>query len=140
MAPVTPPEIFPNEIWEEIFSHLRDADSQTLKDCRETCRYFTTWVNTKTAFWNRMSLKRAVEENSVDTCRQILLYAKDKNPRGYAGVTPLDLAAKKGHLEICRLIMDNVHDKNPLDNRGNTPQDRARRGRHHEVARLFENL
>ena len=76
MAPVTPPEIFPCEIWEVIFSHLRDADCQTLRDCRGTCRYFAIWVNTRTTFWNRISLWRAVEEvttwNSTETSLQLI--------------------------------------------------------------------
>jgi len=103
----------PSEIWEGIFTWLRDADTKTLLACRETCSDFTYWVDKKTTMWRRMSLLKAVEDNNVDICQRIIEVVQDKNPAGEYGQTPLHEAAKRGHFDIFRLIMENVQDKNP---------------------------
>ena len=38
---------------------------------------------------------------------------EDKNPRSNAGVTPLHIAAQRGHFKVCKLIVDDIVDKNP---------------------------
>ena len=50
---------------------------------------------------------------------------KDKNPANEYGVTPLHIAAGKGHLRICKLIINNVENLNPYDDDGWTPLDAA---------------
>ena len=55
-------------------------------------------------------------------------------------LTPLLLAADRGHTDICQLIIDNVSDpctdKNPCNKDGNTPLDFAVLNGHTEVCQL----
>jgi len=131
----------PSEIWEGIFTWLRDADTKTLLACRETCSDFAYWVDKKTTFWRRMSLLKAVEDNNVDICQRIIEEVEDKNPAGEYGQTPLHEAAKRGHFDIFRLIMENVQDKNPGSFDGgstcSTPLHWAAQEGHFEICRLI---
>ena len=52
----------PSEVWEHIFSFLRDADSKTLLACRATCVDFQYWVDQKTSLWSRV---RLTQERSI---------------------------------------------------------------------------
>ena len=70
----------PVEIWESVFSCMRDMDSHTLAKCRETCRDFKFWVDKRTSFWSRVSLMSAVEDNNLSLCRLIMENTEDKNP------------------------------------------------------------
>merc|ERR1712168_219625 len=115
-----PQYVFPNEIWELIFSCLGDASTQTLLACRESCRDFQYWTDTFTQLWSRMSLVRAVQDNNVSLCRKIIQCGHNSNPADELH-TPLHQAAEWGHLEICRLIIDSVEEKNPANGRGSTP-------------------
>ena len=49
----------------------------------------------------------------------------DKNPKDFAGTTPLHVAAENGDLKLCELIVENVTDKSPLNNKQETPKDLA---------------
>ena len=80
MEPQKPQHVFPNEIWELIFSCLGDASTQTLLACRETCRDFQYWTDTFTQLWSRMSLVRAVQDNNISLCRKIILCGHNSNP------------------------------------------------------------
>merc|ERR1719295_2243921 len=108
-----------------------------------------------------MSLARAVEDDNLEICRQIVENADDKNPARLkyhtvkahdsnsltfvdTGIpcptdthTPLHDAAKNGQLEICRLIIENIEEKNPHDACGNTPLLCAVMEGHLEVCRLI---
>ena len=44
----------------------------------------------------------------------------DENPRRKEGLTPLHLAAGKGHFQVCTFIMENLENKNTANKRGNT--------------------
>ena len=58
----------------------------------------------------------AAENGFVNICHLIVLYAYDKNPGDMMGLTPLHVAASKGHLSICQLIILNIgEDKNPRE-------------------------
>merc|ERR1712029_941249 len=141
MAPLTPQEKCPNEIWDKIFSYLKDADTRSLLTIRATCSDFEYWVDEKTGLWDRVSLFSAVKENNIEKCRKIVENAQDKNPADNSGWTPLHEAAIYGHLEMCRLILDNVQDKNPARNDGNTPLHFAASFGHTEICRLIlENV
>ena len=117
MEPSTPLQKFPAEIWENIFSCLGDADTQTLIACREACKDFANWVDKKTSFWSRMSMVmfRALNNSHVDRrnnefnlymCRRILQHVPgnptnhDSKSRRHNGQTLLDLAASLGHADI----------------------------------------
>ena len=50
-----------------------------------------------------------------------LLTRQERVFTDYIGITPLHLAAKKGHSEICKFIIERVEDKNPADIVGDTP-------------------
>ena len=52
-------------------------------------------------------------------------------------VSPLHMAAGKGHLEVCCLIMENLQNKNPVNGNGDTPLHRAASGGHTDVCRLI---
>ena len=104
----------PNEIWESIISHLKEADNKTLLSCRAMNKIFRSSVDKKTKLWSRMSLQKAVSDKRIDICQLIVRYAEDKNPPNSLGVTPLHTAAEKGHFEIFQLILQNAQDKNPM--------------------------
>jgi len=141
LEPQNPLEKCPSEIWEMIFSCLKDADTSSLLACRETCHDFKYWVDKKASFWSRMNLRKAVDDNNVDICWQILDNVQNKNPADNRGFTTLHWAAEKGHLEICRLILENVQDKNPANKDGITPLHRAARYGRLEICRLIlENV
>jgi len=137
MEPASPQDIFPNEIWENIFSNLRDADKKSLLVIRETCIDFDNWVTAKTTLWDRISLHRAVFHNKVDICRKIVEYAQNKNPSNRYGETALHRAARDGKLQICSVIMAKLTDKNPANNLGVTPLHEAARYGRLETCRLF---
>jgi len=137
MAPLTPQEKCPNEIWDKIFSYLKDADTKSLLTIRATCSDFEYWVDEKTGLWDRVSLFSAVKENNIEKCRKIVENAQDKNPADNSGWTPLHEAAMNGRLEICRCILENVQDKNPANNDGHTPLHRAAIYGHLEMCRLI---
>merc|ERR550532_388078 len=68
----------------------------------------------------------------------------DKNPGTKSaratqaiGVTPLHLAAEKGHVALCKLIMENLVDKNPRCSSGTTPLSRATLHLKFEVCEIF---
>jgi len=137
----------PSEIWEGIFTWLRDADTKTLLACRETCSDFAYWVDKKTTLWSRMSLHKAVEDNNVDICQRIIEVVEDKNPADkntateICWQTPLHVAAAFGRLKIYRLIMEYVQDKNPANNWGMTPLHMAAEYGHLEMCRfILENV
>merc|ERR1719334_209920 len=129
----------PNEIWEMIFAHLKDANTQTLKACRETCSDFKIWVDKKTSFLTRISLNRLLQANQLELCRYILENPKIvKNPADEKyGQTLLHKAAFLGHYDICHLIIENVEDKNPSDQFGRTPLHKAAQKGHTEICRLI---
>ena len=55
-------------------------------------------------------------------CSKEFQHISDKNKKNKKGVTPLHIAALKGHLETCELIIAcKVKDKNPATNNGYTP-------------------
>ena len=43
----------------------------------------------------------------------------DENLRRKEGLTPLHLAAGKGHFQVCTFIMENLENKNTANKRGN---------------------
>ena len=45
----------------------------------------------------------------------------DKNPSRKDSLTPLHLAAGKGHIQVCTFIMENLENKNTGNKRGKTP-------------------
>ena len=45
----------------------------------------------------------------------------DKNPSRKDSLTPLHLAAGKGHFQVCTFIMENLENKNTGNKRGKTP-------------------
>ena len=57
----------------------------------------------------------------------------DKNPANTTGITPLHLAASKGHLDVCKFIINTIDDKQPRTSNGRTPLDLARRRNHVQV-------
>ena len=115
MEPQKPQYVFPNEIWELIFSCLGDASTQALLACRGSCRDFQYWTDTFTQLWSGMSLVRAVQDNNISLCRKIILYGHNSNPADKQGVTPLHEAAFRGQMEVCKLLIEspNVTEKNP---------------------------
>ena len=50
------------------------------------------------------------KDNKLDICRQIIEKLHVKNPADINDITPLHVAAMKGHLEICHLILENLED------------------------------
>ena len=72
MEPSAAQKELPNEIWEKIFSCLRDADNQTLVACRETSSKFRYWVDKKTSYLARIPLGDVVEANHVESFRLLL--------------------------------------------------------------------
>ena len=141
MAPTSPQQKCPNEIWEKIFSYLKHEDKSSLLGCRETCSDFKFWVDKRTTFWDQMPLKRAVEENNLAIVEVIMENAQDKNPADEDGWTPLHEAAKRGYLEIFSLIFENTQDKNPASTSGFTPLHLAAEDGHLDICRLIiENV
>jgi len=137
----TPILQLPPEVVETILSYLGCGEIKTLLSCRKTCWVFKNWVDKRSSLWNRVSLEAAVKDNQVDICQLIMSYAKNKNPRGQIGWTPLHYAAIKGHTEIARLIVENVEVKNPGDDRDQTPLHFAALHGNTEIARLImENV
>ena len=61
----------------------------------------------------------------------------NKNPRDKCGMTPLHMAAQKGHLEVCKMIMECLEDKNPIDRLGETPLHFAAKNGHFDTCKLF---
>ena len=53
-------------------------------------------------------MKKAAENGFLNTCHLIILYTNDKNPENLMGITPLYVAALKGHISICQLIIENI--------------------------------
>ena len=45
----------------------------------------------------------------------------DKNPSRKDSLTPLHLAAGKGHFQVCIFVMENLENKNTGNKRGKTP-------------------
>ena len=126
----------PSEIWEQVFSYLRDADMKTLLSCRATCSDFKYWVDKKTSFWNQIPLAIAVIDNRMDICQLIVKNAAEKNPPYDPHLrTPLHAAAYLGHFEIFNNIIDSTEDKNPATTRQVTPLHLAAERGHFEICR-----
>merc|ERR1712029_88768 len=143
VAAQTPVEKCPSEIWEKVFSHLKNADTATLLACRETCPQFKYWVDKRTSLWSRMwkagKLHAAVRDHHVDICQLIVGALHEKNPADKWGFTPLHKAARCGHLEICQIIVSEVTDKNPADKWGLTPLHAAAENGHFSIYLMIMN-
>ena len=64
-----------------------------------------------------------------------------KNPGNADGLTPLHLAALRGHFEICKFIMNLLTNKNPRDKYGWTPLHCVAKGGNIKIYKLLmENL
>ena len=64
-----------------------------------------------------------------------------KNPGNEDGLTPLHLAALKGHFEVCKFIMKLLTNKNPRDKNGWTPLHCVARGGNTKIYKLImQNL
>ena len=64
----------------------------------------------------------------------------DKNPAAdYDGLTPLHLAAQKGHLDVCKLIIPNIENRNP-GSKWSTPKDLARFEKQWKIVDLYTSL
>ena len=62
----------------------------------------------------------------------------NKNPFDKFGITPLHMAAQKGHLQVCKMIMEFLEViKNPIDILGETPLHLAAKNGHFETCKLF---
>ena len=62
----------------------------------------------------------------------------NKNPAHFnGGMTPLHVAAQKGHLKLCKFIMDSVHNKNPGNVENFTPLHLAAKYGHKDVCELI---
>ena len=61
----------------------------------------------------------------------------DKNPADIDGITPLHIAAKKGHLDVCKLIIPKIRNRNPRDKLGFTPKIFAEWVKQWEIVDLF---
>ena len=58
----------------------------------------------------------------LEVCK-LVRYVKDKNPRDYAGNTPLHLAAIDGHSAVYKLLVDNGGNDNLINNQGETANE-----------------
>ena len=75
-------------------------------------------------------------------CQREIHHIMDENKKNKNGITPLHIAALKGHLKTCELIVAcHVQDKNPADNDGITPLCCAVRKNHIKICELLlENV
>ena len=70
-------------------------------------------------------------------CKQATIGVAANN----GGVTPLHIAAEKGHFDICKLILENMEDKNPAMFGRKTPLAIAALNGHIDICKLIiENL
>ena len=53
------------------------------------------------------------------------------------GITPLHMAAEKGHYEVFQLIISNVNEKNPASHDGFTPLHIATKHGHYKICNLI---
>ena len=74
----------------------------------------------------------------TEICQLIISNADVKNPAMDDGITPLHMAAEKGHYEICQLIISNVNEKNPASHDGFTPLHIATKHGHYKICNLIE--
>ena len=117
-----------------IFSFM---DTKTLARCRGVSQRWRNTIDSSTPLWSRMSLTRAVWRNREDICQLIVEHAKDKNPAGVNGWTPLHAAASNNiSTDIFRLIIDSADDKNPRNKWGDTPLHSAARNGRMDIVRL----
>jgi len=78
----------------------------------------------------------------INSFKFICEKTKDYNPQNnngcsYENVTPLHIAAWKGHFNICKLIVENITDCNIQDSHGKTPLEIAVYHGHFEICQLF---
>ena len=71
------------------FASATDFDTSTLLKLRLVCKGFRDGIDSNTTLWSRVSLMKAVEQNRLDICELVVQHAKDKNPAGQYGTTPL---------------------------------------------------
>ena len=146
----------PEEMYEEIISCLRDAETKDLLNCRLVNRSFQIWVDRKTRLWSRMDIFKAIREGNFDVCQKMIDSRTvdldsvtdqppplhEKNQENKYGLTPLHWAAQAGRLRICQLILENVSEKNPkarkfFGYRLTTPLQLASRAGHTRVCKLI---
>jgi len=78
----------------------------------------------------------------INSFKYICEKTKDYNPQNnnrcsYENVTPLHIAAWKGHFNICKLIVENISDCNIQDSHGKTPLDIAAYHGHFEICQIL---
>ena len=127
--PVVIGQKFTPQIARTIFNLL---DEEDLLKCRSVCSVWKNVVDSSTKLWTNPELyRKAASEGRLNFCKKIIQRVENKNPplkkdpiegesvKGF--LTPLHIAAGKGHVAICRLIMHHLDDKNPKNDFGVTP-------------------
>ena len=104
-----------------------------------TYRFFTKKSSRFEKQWHPLFI--VGDQECLQLFKCIFEKVDDKNPKGYEGISVLNLAAQEGCLNICKFILENVDDKKILDedNRGSTPLHRAAQSGHVEVCKLLLN-
>lgn len=93
--------------------------------------------------WRVRRLRRAIEDNDVETVRSMLhrgIFWVEEYPtmRGPGG-TPLCIACDIGHIEIVELLLDSGVNIDNWDNEGDTPLMLAAAQGHVDIVRLLLN-
>ena len=92
----------------------------------------------KTKYVYDTSLVRAIKTGDADRVRTLIYANVDINERNYAGITPLTIAAEKGHLAIVKLLLEEGGASVNLNSSyGVTPLIAAAAAGHREVADLL---
>ena len=102
-------------------SYLPQTPIKSWKLCEENIE---TWKNQI----NHWKLFQAACLGNLESYEKIAIKFHNKNPENNDGLTPLHLAAQKGHLQICQYIAERItlshkyiHKVNPKTYNGNTP-------------------
>jgi ankyrin repeat protein len=86
---------------------------------------------------SEISLLEALKAEDYESAISLINAGVDVNQAGEWGITPLLLAAMKGHAEVAKLLLDRGADVNKADENRGAPLSWAAREGHTEVARLL---
>ena len=108
----------PNEIWAMIFSRLRDADEETLLNCRAVSRDFKVWTDRKTPIRRRIVWAKVLsyldpyaDRDAYLACRAVSAEFKDLidlKTVFWNNQQLLREAVLDGRADICRLICEKI--------------------------------